>query len=860
MRKCLSVLLVLCLLFGTMPLQADAEELLIAANPYGDSIVNISTPEEFLRFAQNCILDSYSIGKTVFLEADIDLTGREFAGIPIFCGTFNGNGHRISGLNITVSGSQQGLFRTVAENAEIRDLHVEGSITPGGSGNKVGGIAGTNAGTISGCTFGGTVSGVDNVGGIAGSNTITGIIEDCSVTGSVHGSHFIGGIAGESSGVIRCCENRADVNTTIEQNSIELEDITLESLTNSESAATVTDIGGICGTGIGVIRDCRNLGNIGYPLIGYNVGGIAGSHSGYIYHCTNEGNIKGRKEVGGIIGQLEPAVSMAFEEDTLQILQGQMDTMAALTDRTASNAQAGASALESQMGDLEAHVNTVQNALDTLIPDEDDPQLPDPDAIMAAQNALSGSMSAITGTLESMGTTGESTLNTAFKDIQALSDQMNVISGTLGAAEENISGSVADVSDYDTDEDTTAKILDCKNLGTVNADRNAGGIVGAISLENDLDPESDLQIFGNTSINFACELRAVIAGCENSASVTGKKQNTGGIVGWMSMGLAKNCINAGAVTGGDYTGGIAGLSVSYIRSCIARCFVSGDTLTGGIAGMGSTVTDCNALVQLKDVTEKYGAILGGADDKAALETNYYLPVNGDIGAVDGISYEGKAQAMAAQEFFAQETLPEKFHYMTVTFHFEDGTDHVVTVPFASKLAGKLIPEIPPVPGYESAWVGIVKITDQLFFDTDFTVSRTAHIPTLASVAAAEDGRSILLAQGDFQQDDVVSIAQADGLWQLSLPKSTESLHLRFLLPDTHDADSTVLLLQSADGNWADTPFELQGSYLVFTAAPDTTALQLQQIPVNYTPYILIAAGVLVLIILALILLRKRKTK
>ena len=45
-----------------------------------------------------------------------------------------------------------------------------------------------------------------------------------------------------------------------------------------------------------------------------------------------------------------------------------------------------------------------------------------------------------------------------------------------------------DVSDDDTDDDVEAKVTNCINSGTVNADLNAGGITGAMARENDLDP------------------------------------------------------------------------------------------------------------------------------------------------------------------------------------------------------------------------------------------------------------------------------------------------------------------------------------------------------------------------------------
>ncbi|MBM6901369.1 hypothetical protein H6B10_17125, partial [Gemmiger formicilis] len=38
--------------------------------------------------------------------------------------------------------------------------------------------------------------GTRQIGGIAGTNTVTGIITGCTVNGSVYGDHFVGGMAG----------------------------------------------------------------------------------------------------------------------------------------------------------------------------------------------------------------------------------------------------------------------------------------------------------------------------------------------------------------------------------------------------------------------------------------------------------------------------------------------------------------------------------------------------------------------------------------------------------------------------------------------------------------------------------------
>ena len=65
--------------------------------------------------------------------------------------------------------------------------------------------------------------------------------------------------------------------------------------------------------------------------MGYNVGGIAGTQTGYLYKCENFAQVYGRKEVGGIVGQMEPTTFIEYTEDTMQILQSQLGTVSNLT-------------------------------------------------------------------------------------------------------------------------------------------------------------------------------------------------------------------------------------------------------------------------------------------------------------------------------------------------------------------------------------------------------------------------------------------------------------------------------------------------------------------------------------------------
>ncbi len=832
-------------------------------------IYYILNTERFLEFAENCRLDSYSEDLTVMLCRDIDLSGTGFTGIPIFNGIFEGNGHTIAGLQLDAEGSITGLFRYLTETAIVRDLRIMGYVTPDGTANTAGALAGNNAGTIENCSFEGKVTANDNVGGLVGINQLTGIISQCNVSGIVNGHHFVGGIAGNNYGVIKNCENHSLVNTTIEQNDVDLEDITLDSILNSESAVNVTDIGGICGTGSGVIRDCKNYGSIGYPQMGFNVGGIAGSWSGYLYRCENHGSVDGRKEVGGIAGQLEPAVSILYEEDTLQTLQQQMDTMSGLTSGAGAHIQSGSNALGAQGQNIEKQMEEAQKALDILIPDEDDPTPPDPDSILAAQNALSSSFSEINSSLNSIIAISENTLTTLNQDIQGISNQMNAISGTIGNASENLGGRIADVSDADTDNDVTAKIRLCNNLGNVNGDWNVGGIAGAIALENDLDPESDLMLVGNSSLNYDLQLRSVITECKNQGTVYGKKQNIGGIAGLVSMGLVKQCVNTASIeaAAADYTGGIAGSSIGRIRQCSVKCAISGETYTGGIAGTATTVTDCLSMILLEEHGEKAGAVLGDSD-YSELQNNYYLPLGNDPGAIDGISYAAQAEPLSERKFFQQDSLPDDFRNVAVTFQYDEDTSHRRIVPFGTTMTEKMLPAIPREHGRDAVWVGDVQPGEPILFNATFTIVKPGYLQTLESDLKASDTLPVLLAQGQFSPDAVFTARAQDdsgalASYLLEIPNSKSSVKLRCILPTGTSADRILLLVQT-DSGWRETEFSVSGSYLVFDAPENIRALRIKEIPVDYSPYILGGSAVAALTVLtvatSLILRRKKRKK
>ena len=855
-KRLISILILVCF-FLSCTVIASADEITAPVS------LSIESTEDFIAFAENCRLDSFSQGLTVSLEADIDLSETDFNGIPIFCGEFLGNGHTVSGINLQAYGSTVGLFRYLTETACISDLHVAGILTPKGSAVTVGGIVGSNAGTITDCTFTGTINGTDEIGGIAGINTVTGSIMECSVSGNIIGNHFVGGIAGTNNGIIQNCTNAAPINTEYKQNDVNLSDITIENLTGSESAGTVTDIGGIAGTSSGHIRFCKNTADIGYIHVGYNIGGIAGSQSGFLADCENTGVVSGRKEVGGIVGQLEPVIIVTYSTDTLQILEGQLNTLSSLAGSISANLNTTASGIRNQLVTIQGQIESAKDSFSKLLPNPDSENpIPDVEAVPDAIKELTDTLSSISGSLNSILKYTENASWAINRDLQAMSNTISSMQQTLGSATDTIGGSVSDASDDDTEEDLTAKITRCTNAGTVQGDLNCGGITGAICLENDLDPEDDIMLFGEISLNFAGTYRAVVTDCSNLATVSAKKQYAGGITGLATLGLIRSCTNTGTLNcpNADYVGGIAGFSDASVRDSSSKAQIHAVSYAGGISGCAHTVSDCRAM-SLLSAQESIGGIVGSAPEVTQITRNYYLPIGHDVGAIDGVSYNAVAQALNLEEFLALDNLPDFFSCYQVTFLQEDGSKTILSLKTGEQLTEDLIPEISPKAGHKGSWAGI---TETMCFDTIVTASYTPYQQVIQSEQNRDNGLPVLLAVGSFSEDDQVLIKKSnfdnalEG-WSVSLPQNAKSI--RFLPPVEFLTSELSVLIRSEDGQWLTKTHVLDGSYLVLTVDATDFDLCIIKAEGNNTGLFL-TAGALFIVITSVIvyfaLLRRRK--
>lgn len=218
---------------------------------------------------------------TIVLAAE-NITADAFASIPAkFTGTFEGHGHKITGLT-------KPLFATL--NGTVKDLNLA-DVAIDETESTIGAVAGTNKGTILNVSVSGSITGTSTIGGIVGNNQ--GSITNCSNAAEVTGGgKNVGGIVGNNKGSITDCSNAADV------------------------TGDGNNVGGIIGTNsideINVFR-CNNTAIISGAN---NVGGIIGSHTGNGDACaiikSNDCSSSGKiispgkdKKKGNLIGNLE---------------------------------------------------------------------------------------------------------------------------------------------------------------------------------------------------------------------------------------------------------------------------------------------------------------------------------------------------------------------------------------------------------------------------------------------------------------------------------------------------------------------------------------------------------------------------
>lgn len=219
----LSTALVICALLLNM----FAGITVFAADGDTATVIEIDSADDLLAVA-NDLTASYKLTKDIDLK---DGEGNKTAWTPLgtFSGTFDGNGHTISGFTVSGTASgETGFFKVVS--GTVKNLTIANASVTTSAANMTGVIVGKldATGTISGCTLDSDV-------------TLT-------VNGKFGSNVYAGGFVGQTYGTVEYCENNGTV--------------TVQSSLNASGSTRETLIGGIAGRAVGNVQYCVNNGDV----------------------------------------------------------------------------------------------------------------------------------------------------------------------------------------------------------------------------------------------------------------------------------------------------------------------------------------------------------------------------------------------------------------------------------------------------------------------------------------------------------------------------------------------------------------------------------------------------------------------
>ena len=457
-------------------------------------------------------------------------------------------------------------------------------------------------------------------------------------------------------------------------------------------------------------------------------------------------------------------------------------------------------------------------------------------------------------------------------DIRAISRQFNTVFDVLLDALSDLQDSEGrDKEDYiqDTSDENIAatrlgKVADCRSTGTVEGDRNVGGILGSMAIEYDLDPEDDIKRF---SLGNTYETKAVLEDCVNRGKVIGKKDCVGGLVGRMDLGTAIDGQNYGAVesSNGNYVGGAVGWADGSIRRCYAKCTLSGSDYVGGLAGWTDHLTDSSSIATILESTEFAGAVAGDADlEDGVIRNNCFVDTG--TAAIDGISYAGKAAPVAFDELRQRDGIPTEFVSFTLTLLADD--EVVAEIPFLYGNDLSLI-ELPDVPEREDEY-GTWPDFDTSGLQSDITLE-AVYAPWVTLVDSEErSGKlALALAEGRFTEDAVLHVTDGEGsppaedirtVWNVKLSGTdltdSDEVPLRLFNEGGGSADVWQLM----NGEWKQVDAARSGQYLLLTmtGTAGTFCICGGQSGGQIMWLLLAAAAILLLVIFVLVKRRKRK--
>ena len=603
----------------------------------------IGSPDELMWFNKN--------GKTsdsVKLKADIcineDVNAAEstlYKWTPIgwykgyenydkYTGTFDGNGHTISGLYVSGTGNYVGLIGYAGDDSKICNLTLKNS-SISSTGNNVGAIAG-DAYVVENChvTDTVTVSGTAYVGGVAGyvDDSITRSSSAATVTGE---GARIGGVVGrvqsKSSTAMTECFNTGKV----------------------KGASLVGGLVGELYNG-GTITDCYNTGSVTAKASSGTAGGLLGNFRYGTLKNSYSSTVPSAAKAGTVAGSLE------WERGQRTLTNVYVLSDEAVTETVGNfngyTIQNGTAILKTKD---ELKALTSADLSDKFTADSENINRGYP--ILAWQNSGSGEpVDPDHPAIDPKGWDGKASATeptnvggvyqiASAADLKWFADNAAATPTIRGVLTANIDLNNRDWTPVD---DGFAGELDgagraitnlyCKNeRGSAALFAANGGTLKNLNVTGMVvgGDRSAILTVSNTGTITGCTTHGTLKGGNNAAGITAE-----------NSGTVETCVNNAAVTGGMYVGGIAASNTE--KGTITGCANSGIIRAGGMmaAGVaadndGGTVTNCannGAIVSTASILHGFvGGVVGRNNGtvKGAYNAGNVEALGGAVGGAVG---------------------------------------------------------------------------------------------------------------------------------------------------------------------------------------------------------------------------------
>ena len=616
-----------------------------------------------------------------------------------FKGTFDGQGHTISGLYVNLKKNYVGLFGHVGKGGTVKNVTLADSYVSGNI--SVGGICGWNdGGTVENCTSGCTVKGTGNsVGGICGFNDVRSQLKNCHNTGKVSGDSNVGGVCGWNEySILQESYNTGEVsgNTYVGGVCGQNHSGTVKRCYNTVEVSGESNVGGVCGCNIsGAVQESYNTGEV----FGNNnfVGGVCGQNRGNVKGCYNTGKVTGKSQVGGVCGgtsstgcyyldtsgtdsQGESKTELQFKNgEVAYLLQKALDDAAIAANKPTtqvwgqrigtgvtddypvlSNDSAYTVYPEAASSPCKGYSNT---------PDQKFEHQYDKNGVCSTCGGWEAAKQAADGYYE---ITNQGKLYWFAKKVRdgetninaRLMDNITINSGVLNNGELNTGANFTPWTPIGTEAQPFTGTFDGNNktIGGLYIDGTADyvGLFGCIGKSSTATGTvqkvtlADSYVRGNENVGGICGYNngGTLQDCHNTGTVSGTT-NVGGVCGKNSSTL-ENSSNTGKVSGtGEHVGGVCGLNDTggTVKGCYNTTGESSGTgevtgkgrFTGGVCGYNfyGTVQECYNNGKVSG-TDSVGGVCG--KNRSTLEKSYntgkVIGTGDDTGGVCGYNDAG----------------------------------------------------------------------------------------------------------------------------------------------------------------------------------------------------------------------------